>query len=426
MEGPVPEAESWNGIDQLIGAVGGRDADLSQAIDRLGPGHVAGLLAAEIQQRAVVPASVGTTALNLRIDHAGTAYRYAVGLKDGQALVVPGQAEDVWAEVSYSLLDLTRLLFPHRPGYESTSRDVRLRWPWDRFGSDRRQQLDEMIQHAKADSEQMFAGGQAWLARIFRSVQCLVSACSAGNATLDDLSARYGSDKWGGLHWYTPHYTNHFSALRYDPVKVLEIGIGGYKYESCGGESLFMWQHFFPRGLVYGVDLYPKTGVRGPRIRTIQGDQNDPAFLGSLAARFGPFDIVIDDGSHINEHVRTSFEALFDAVRPGGYYVIEDLHTSYWPEFGGEAPPGSSRTTIGLLKDLLDKLHASEYGGQDAGEYGGQDASGPPQTGPSEVCVYHNIAFLRKGSGAERGIPDWIKQLGVEVGSKGPGSDPVS
>lgn len=395
--------ESWNGIDQLVGAVGGRDAELSQAIGRIGPEQVAGILAAEIQERADVPAGVGNTTLNLRIDHDNdTAYRYTVSLKDGQALVVPGVAGDAMAEVSYSLLDLTRLLYPHRPGYQSTSRDVRLCWPL---------QADEMVRRAKVDSEETFAEGQVWLGRIFRSVQCLISACSEGTAGLNDLAARCGSDKWGGLHWYTPHYTNHFSPLRYDPVKVLEIGIGGYKYASCGGESLYMWQHFFPRGLVYGLDIYPKPGVRGPRIRTIQGSQNDPSFLRSLAAEFGPFDIVIDDGSHINEHVRTSFEELFGSVRPGGYYVIEDLHTSFWPEFGGEAPPCSSRTTIGLLKDLLERLHVSEYAGTDLGSH------------PSEVCVYHNIAFLRKGTRGERGIPGWIKQLGVQVGSMGPGSE---
>jgi hypothetical protein len=402
----VPGTESWNGIDQLVGAVGGRDAELLQAIDRIGPGQVAGMLTVEIQERAEAPGGVGSTILNLRIDHDDTAYRYAVLLKDGQALVLPGEADDACAEVSYSLLDLTRLLYPHRPGYQSTSRDVCLRWPGDQPGR---------VQRAQADSEHMFVGGQAWLARIFQSVQCLVSACSEGNVSLNDLSARYGSDKWGGLHWYTSHYMNHFSPLRYDPVRVLEIGIGGYKYESSGGGSLHMWQRFFPRGLVYGLDLYPKPNVHGARIHTIQGDQNDRSFLRSLAAEYGPFDIIIDDGSHVNEHVRTSFEELFGCVRPGGYYVIEDMHTSYWPEYGGEAPPCSPRTTIGLLKDLIETLHVSEYAGQDLDQ--------TQFTHPSEICVYHNIAFLRKGISSERGIPDWIKQLGVQVGSMGPGSE---
>jgi hypothetical protein len=408
MEDFVPGIESWNGVDQLVGAVGSRDADLVQVIDRLGPGQVAGMLAAEIQERAEVPRSVEDTALNLRLDHDGAAYRYAVSFKDGQALVVPGEDDSALAEVGYSLLDLIRLLYPHRPGYQSTSRDVRvLRWPWgQRLGGVTPRQLEEIAKRGNVGPAQRFALGQAALARIFRSVQCLIAACSAGNASLDDLSARYGSDKWGGLHWYTPHYTSHFSPLRYDPVRILEIGIGGYKYESCGGESLYMWQRFFPRGLVYGMDLYPKPGVSGPRIRTIQGDQNDPSFLRSLAADLGPFDIIIDDGSHLNEHVRTSFEELFSCVRPGGYYVIEDLHTSYWPEFGGEAPPCSPGTTIGLLKDLVEKLHVSEYAGA--------DLDTTQLTHPAEVCVYHDIAFLRKGISTERGIPDWIRQVGVE------------
>lgn len=409
--------ESWNGVDRVVEAVGSRDAELLQVIGRLGPGHVARMLAAEIQERAEVPRVLGHATLNLRIDHDEEAYRYVVVLHDGQAVVVPGEAGDAWAEVSYSLLDLTRLIYPHRPGYQSTSRDVRIFWPWDRPGIDGKRQTDDMVQRAKADSEHTFTAGQAWLARIFRAVQCLIDACSGGNASLNDLSARYGSDKWGGLHWYTPHYMHHFAPLRHDPVQVLEIGIGGYRYESCGGESLYMWQHFFPRGLVYGVDLYPKPGVRGPRIRTIQGDQNDASFLRSLAAELGPFDIIIDDGSHVNEHVRTSFAELFGWVRPGGYYVIEDLHTSYWPDFGGEASPCSPRTTIGLLKELIERLHVSEHAGQDLA---------PAQPAHlSEVCVYHNIAFLRRATSCERGIPDWIKQLGAPVGSLGPGAESV-
>lgn len=411
----MPGIEPWNGVDQLVDAVGSRDTELLQVVNRIGPDHVAGLLVAEIQKRAETPPDDGDASLNLRIDHDDSAYRYVVSFKDGQALVVPGEDDDALAEVGYSLLDLTRLLYPHRPGYQSTSRDVKvLRWPWDDLGRLSPAQLQRIAQRANLGAEQRYAGGQAALARIFRSVQFLVSACSDGNVSLDGLAAHYGSDKWGGLHWFTPHYTRHFTPLRYDPVKILEIGIGGYKYESCGGESLYMWQYFFPRGLVYGLDLYPKPSVRGPRIRTIQGDQNDRSFLRSLAAELGPFDIIIDDGSHVNEHVRTSFEELFGCVRPGGYYVIEDLHTSYWPNFGGEAPPCSSQTTIGLLKDLLEKLHVSEYAGE--------DLDTTKLTHPAEVCVYHDIAFLRKGISSERGIPDWIRRAGVEPGHKSSGS----
>ena len=49
-------------------------------------------------------------------------------------------------------------------------------------------------------------------------------------------------------------------------VKVLEIGIGGYDAPDAGGESLRMWKHYFRRGLIYGMDIYPKPGVAQSRV----------------------------------------------------------------------------------------------------------------------------------------------------------------
>ena len=33
--------------------------------------------------------------------------------------------------------------------------------------------------------------------------------------------------------------------------------------------------------------------------------------------------------------ILNSFEYLYPKLKIGGLYVIEDLHTSYWPKFGG-------------------------------------------------------------------------------------------
>jgi hypothetical protein len=69
-----------------------------------------------------------------------------------------------------------------------------------------------------------------------------------------------------------------------------------------------MWQRYFHRGLVFGVDITEKKVV-GSRIRTFCGDQNAPRFLSQLAADHGPI-IIIIIGSHTNEHL-TSFDTLF-------------------------------------------------------------------------------------------------------------------
>ncbi|HKN55231.1 MAG TPA: class I SAM-dependent methyltransferase, partial [Amycolatopsis sp.] len=152
---------------------------------------------------------------------------------------------------------------------------------------------------------------------------------------------------------------------------------------------------------VFGLDYFDKSKVSGPRLTVLRGDQNDPAQLEALAKEHGPFDIVIDDGSHINEHVLTSFHALFPHVRTGGFYVIEDLWTSYLPGYGGDDRDfGVPHTMLGLLKTLMDDLHHQERDGDQA----------PTVTESSLVGmhVYHNIAFLEKGVNAEGGIPRWM------------------
>jgi hypothetical protein len=49
----------------------------------------------------------------------------------------------------------------------------------------------------------------------------------------------------------------------------------------------------------------------------------------------GGIDVVIDDGSHVAEHQKISFDVLFPLVSDDGLYLCEDLHTSYWKEFQG-------------------------------------------------------------------------------------------
>ncbi|WP_394618004.1 class I SAM-dependent methyltransferase [Lentzea sp. JNUCC 0626] len=234
------------------------------------------------------------------------------------------------------------------------------------------------------------------------SVQQLLSALRPGHRDLGELAVEFGSDKWGDLHWYTQHYERHFARLRDEPVKVLEIGIGGWEAPDSGGGSLRMWQRYFRRGLIHGLDIVPKT-VTGPRITAIQGDQADGAFLDRLGRELGPFDVVIDDGSHNNEHVQTSFHALFPHVRSGGLYVVEDLQTAYWPRWGGH-PEATTGTSMGLLKSFVDGLNRAEVGDPHGeGSYLERNISG--------ITFHHNIAFVEKGRNDEEGGPAFMRTL---------------
>jgi hypothetical protein len=175
-------------------------------------------------------------------------------------------------------------------------------------------------------------------------------------ADLDALACLHGTDKSSYQHGYTRLYKTHFASRRSTVRRLLEIGVGGITsqrgYETTeGGQSLRMWRDYFPNAEIVGIDINAKA-VSGPRIRFEQGDQSDPVFLRALIDKYGPFDIVIDDGSHIGSHITASFATLWSAVTPGGMYVIEDLSLAYDARHGG--PPGTPGAAHELIKSAVD------------------------------------------------------------------------
>lgn len=240
--------------------------------------------------------------------------------------------------------------------------------------------------------------------------QAICALLEAVNPAVPDLGTRavqYGSDKWGAVHWYTSAYEQYFRPFRDRCIRLLEIGIGGYADPHRGGGSLRLWSDYFRRGLLCGLDICPKAIDRRGRIRTVTGDQSDPQVLNDLAQRFGPFDIIIDDGSHMTSHTLASFDNLFRFLVPGGVYVIEDLQMSYLPQFGGNST-GVGTTPLALIKTLIDGIHADEI----------PSSQDPAHTSHwsdlDAVCgvsVRRNIAFIEKGSN-RHGSAKWDWQRG--------------
>ena len=140
---------------------------------------------------------------------------------------------------------------------------------------------------------------------------------------LDRLFFKYGSDKHKkGLGKL---YEKHISHLR--KPNILEIGIKK-------GASLRAWLEYFPGANVVGVDIQ-KVEVLGTTVCV--GNQNDGKFMHQIGKELGPFDIIIDDGSHKPEDQIVSFNALYKtALKPGGLYCIEDGDASIygWVDIG--------------------------------------------------------------------------------------------
>jgi hypothetical protein len=154
--------------------------------------------------------------------------------------------------------------------------------------------------------------------------------------------------KW--MHYFEI-YHRHFDRFRHRPITVLEFGV------SQGG-SLQMWREYFGEdAMIYGVDIDPACAeLTGPNIEVLIGDQEDRDFLRTVADKVGPIDLLIEDGGHTMGQQIATFEVLYPHVKEDGVFLIEDLHTSYWPRFGGGyRRPG---TFIEYAKGLTDQLNA--------------------------------------------------------------------
>lgn len=163
--------------------------------------------------------------------------------------------------------------------------------------------------------------------------------------SLDDIACRHGTDKSTLTvldrpaeyrhsrpprgHGYSIFYEHYFEPLRDSPIRLLEIGV-------LDGRSLATWADYFPKAQLYGLDIDPACArFAGPRTKIFTGSQTDRQLLARVRDEVPEgFDIIIDDGSHYVDHVITSFDELFPHLRPGGLYVIEDLHVAQDASWG--------------------------------------------------------------------------------------------
>ena len=140
--------------------------------------------------------------------------------------------------------------------------------------------------------------------------------------SLDDLGLRFQTDKASTHHGYLDFYARFLDEIRDEARTVLEIGV--YR-----GQSLRMWEAYFTRAEIIGLDINPESkAYEGGRVRVEIGDQSSHTVLERLA-RSGPFDLVIDDGSHVWDHQIASFRYLYSHVVAGRYYILEDLDVGY-------------------------------------------------------------------------------------------------
>jgi hypothetical protein len=358
-------------IAMLIVAAGGDDAGLRGAVRTVGPARVGEILVQELVDRADLHELAPSRPMEVQFvlaDESGPVRR-AVRLDAGKVSHEPRPAASPIATVSQDLADLVRGVYGPSAARRNASRSVK----WAEW------QPSDKLAGYRARTEI-----PAVLQRLLRGAQ-------DQPMDLNGLAVLFGSDKWGRLNEHTSHYERHLRPWRDLPLKILEIGIGGYQDPQYGGASLRMWKRYFHRALVCGMDIVDKSSVAEQRIEVVQGDQADERFLTDLSERSGPFDLIIDDGSHYCADVLASFAVLFPLLRMGGIYVVEDTATSYWPGYGGSTDDKSDvTTTMGFFKSLVDGLNYLQF-----------DPPGvhsPTDTDEQIGCLnfYHNLVIAEK------------------------------
>lgn len=164
------------------------------------------------------------------------------------------------------------------------------------------------------------------------------------------IAARHDTDK-GAV--YTQTYHRWLSHAREQRMRFLEIGL-------YNGGSMRMWRDYLPNTVLHGIDVDPRTlayqeEVPNSQVRLV--DQGDPDALAAFVAELGGnYDFILDDGGHTMVQQLVSFEVLWPTVMPGGLYVIEDLGTSYFTEYGG-GDLWAEHTAIHFAKGLVDDVH---------------------------------------------------------------------
>jgi hypothetical protein len=113
--------------------------------------------------------------------------------------------------------------------------------------------------------------------------------------TLAEIALRLGSPR----HRTAEAYHMMLAPLRDRPVVLCELG-------DAADETARLWQTYFSQARIVCLA---------------------PGALAGLPADFAP-DIVVDDGSRPCADVQAAFVDLFPRLKPGGFYIVENLHGS--------------------------------------------------------------------------------------------------
>jgi hypothetical protein len=162
---------------------------------------------------------------------------------------------------------------------------------------------------------------------------------------ITSIFEKYDTDKNSKGHNYAEYYQKHLPDNAY---KILEVGV-------LTGESIRCWHEIYPEAHIFGLDLFEENPepFQEHWVTWFKGSQTDGKLLNTVRL-FGPFDIIVEDGSHNSRDQLMTFYGLVDCCK---LYVVEDLHCAK-EEFYRQ---GMSEYWTLLNQIKYDRLFANSY-----------------------------------------------------------------
>jgi SAM-dependent methyltransferase len=180
--------------------------------------------------------------------------------------------------------------------------------------------------------------------------------------TVSSIFEKYNTDKGPYFHDYGRQYEHMFENYRDKQIKYLEIGVYN------GGSLLAMNETFHNNKLIVGVDINPECKKYEDPSKNIFveiGDGTDYNFIKMINKKYGPFDIILDDGSHNNKDVIKTFERFFPLLNDNSLYIVEDTEVYNYNLFLSNDYPNHLNYFVNFIPFLNQCRFNSNYGVKD-------------------------------------------------------------
>jgi 23S rRNA U2552 (ribose-2'-O)-methylase RlmE/FtsJ len=126
-----------------------------------------------------------------------------------------------------------------------------------------------------------------------------------------------GCNDKGSTHSYIESYEKLLEPYR-NGCNLLEIGL-------ALGDSIKLWDEYLENSKILGVDISVVFDLKKTKneVAIVEADATKLDFLNLIKDTM--FDVIIDDGSHMEKDQVNTFNMLKGKMNKGGIYIIEDI-----------------------------------------------------------------------------------------------------